>query len=96
MHFHPYFLATIHRPYNTDSSALEGILTAFIQIAKRDYIPVHPRTRAGLDRACTALGVNLSGTNMRLTDPDGYLDMLQLERNASAIFTDSGGVQRES
>jgi UDP-N-acetylglucosamine 2-epimerase len=53
--------------------------------------PVHPRTRATLDRA----GITLA-PNVCAIEPVGYLEMVALERHASAIATDSGGVQKEA
>lgn len=52
--------------------------------------PVHPRTRRRLD--CHG---SLDGA-LTLTEPLGYLDFVALERNASVVITDSGGVQEET
>jgi UDP-GlcNAc3NAcA epimerase len=90
-----YFLATVHRAENTeDFTRLRSILKAFAQLAKVSPViwPVHPRTRkiltchsfSGLVRKCVLL------------DPLSYHDMLCLEKGASAILTDSGGVQKEA
>jgi UDP-GlcNAc3NAcA epimerase len=54
--------------------------------------PLHPRTRARLEAA--GLMGRLSG--IRVTPPLGYLDFLTLARNARAVLTDSGGVQKEA
>jgi len=86
-----YVLATIHRPSNADDLAtLEGILSALDRLSLRVVLPVHPRTRKGID----SIGGDF--TNVQLIEPVGYLDMLLLERGARVIATDSGGIQKEA
>jgi UDP-N-acetylglucosamine 2-epimerase len=87
-----YILATIHRASNTDDpEALRTLLDALGAIDETVIFPVHPRTRAALQRS--NLGV---GANIRLVEPFTYLEMLAAERNARMILTDSGGVQKEA
>jgi UDP-N-acetylglucosamine 2-epimerase len=87
-----YLLATVHRASNTDSpDNLRRIVSAFNAIREPIVFPVHPRTRAVIDR----LGLSFA-PHVLAIEPVGYLDMLALESNARAILTDSGGVQREA
>ena len=88
-----YLLATVHRPYNTDiPENLQNILSAFLEINEPIIFPVHPRTRQCLINS-TFKTQNLK---LRCIPPVGYLDMLILEQNEKAIFTDSGGMQKEA
>lgn len=91
-----YVLATIHRAENTDCPRrLTNVVKALELVAR--FIPVvwplHPRTRTLLQRA--ALFEELS-KKLHLIEPVGYLEMIQLEKFASVIATDSGGVQKEA
>jgi UDP-GlcNAc3NAcA epimerase len=87
-----YYLATIHRPYNTDRlENLTGIWAALADLKLPVVFPMHPRTR----RLLEAAGVATPGT-IRVIDPVGHLGMLRLEKQARAILTDSGGVQKEA
>jgi UDP-N-acetylglucosamine 2-epimerase len=87
-----YFLATVHRPQNTDSpEVLRRLLLAFGDLGDTVVIPMHPRTRQVLVKADLQVP-----PNCLVTEPITYLDMLQLESNARAILTDSGGVQKEA
>lgn len=91
-----YALVTIHRAENTDEPVrLNAICDALMRIAGEieTVIPLHPRTRRaleGIDRLDELAG------HVRLLPPQGYLDMLALERDAALVMTDSGGVQKEA
>jgi UDP-N-acetylglucosamine 2-epimerase (non-hydrolysing) len=88
-----YVLVTLHRPSNVDNlDALRAIITALLQISQQIDIvfPVHPRTRKHL----AELGVDLRRFHLR--EPVPYLEFLSLELNATAVITDSGGIQEET
>lgn len=91
-----YVLATIHRQENTDHpQRLTAIVQALTAIARSLPVvwPLHPRTRGVLQR--TGL-LELLARQVKLIEPLGYLDMVQLEKYAAVIVTDSGGVQKEA
>ena len=87
-----YVLATIHRQENTDDvGRLRSIFDGLGAIDLPVVLPLHPRTRKRLEEFKIAIAPTI-----RLIDPVGYLDMVQLERCAAVIATDSGGVQKEA
>ena len=91
-----YVLATVHRAENTDNLArLTAIVDALEATARtmRVVWPLHPRTRAVLNQAGR---LERLCEKVTLIDPIGYLDMVQLEKYAALIATDSGGVQKEA
>ncbi len=91
-----YLLATCHRPQNTDDEkTLTSIVEAFIESAEKIVFPVHPRTRNFLKKFGLLEKISLT-KNILLVEPVGYLQMIQLEKNAKKILTDSGGVQKEA
>ena len=87
----PFVLATLHRDSNTDQSErLKAILEAFKELSKEITIvlPMHPRTRKK--------AADFHADNVIVTEPVSFLEMIQLEKHAQLILTDSGGVQKES
>ena len=99
----PYAVLTLHRQGLVDDPNLFMRVWRAIQLLAREVaiiFPVHPRTQkrirefaAEFRAADDTCGV---GTGIRLIRPLGYLDFLQLERMASLVLTDSGGVQEEA
>jgi UDP-N-acetylglucosamine 2-epimerase (non-hydrolysing) len=89
-----YGLVTLHRPANVDDDAalartlrmLEGI-AAHVPL----LFPVHPRTRARLDKLPRA-----GGSAVHLVEPLPYLAFTGLMAKARLVLTDSGGVQEET
>ena len=88
----PYDLLTIHRAENIDDrERLASLVAGFAQGPRRVIFPVHPRTAGRLAEFAIALPPCVTAL-----EPVGYREMLALESGARAIFTDSGGVQREA
>lgn len=87
-----YTLATLHRKENTDNpDRLRSILAGLARGEQPTVLPLHPRTRQRM----AEFGIDCE-PGIRLIDPLGYFDMMELERNARVIATDSGGVQKEA
>jgi UDP-N-acetylglucosamine 2-epimerase (non-hydrolysing) len=88
---------TLHRPSNVDEpTALAESLAALVAAAARLPLvwPVHPRTRANIERF--GFAPMLARSPIALLPPQGYLEMLGLLANARVVLTDSGGVQEET
>lgn len=89
-----YVLVTCHRAENTDDPIrLTSIIEGLRRLAQQTTVvlPMHPRTKTKLQSHGLKLAASLC-----TIDPVGYADMLELERNATMVVTDSGGVQKEA
>ena len=87
-----FVLATIHRQENTDDLAnLNSIFAGLETISKEKTVvlPLHPRTKA-------ILKSNNLNFNIKVIDPVGYFDMLELLKNCNLVISDSGGLQKEA
>jgi UDP-N-acetylglucosamine 2-epimerase (non-hydrolysing) len=86
-------IVTLHRPSNVDDPerirVLAGVLSE-IALEREVIFPAHPRTQRRLEDA------GLSMDRVRMLEPVGYLEMLDLVENAFAVVTDSGGLQEET
>lgn len=85
---------TLHRPANVDAAAtLQTIFAALADIAAELPIifPAHPRTQLRLRE----FGIKPS-PRIKIIDPLGYRDFLQLWSNSRMTLTDSGGLQEET
>ncbi len=93
-----YVLMTMHRPANVDVPEHLALIAKLLQelAAQQPVVfPLHPRTRGNLKRE--GLLERLSATEaLRLMEPVGYLEFLNLMMHAGVVVTDSGGVQEET
>lgn len=93
-----YAVLTLHRPSNVDvPEVLSGILDALRRIQQDIPIlfPAHPRTVGRI--AEFGFGDLLAAApNLRVTEPLGYLEFLDLMIHACLVLTDSGGIQEET
>jgi UDP-N-acetylglucosamine 2-epimerase (non-hydrolysing) len=86
-------VVTLHRPSNVDDPSRLGLLIAMlreISTQRPVVFPAHPRTQ----QRVAAEGIDVA--DIRLLDPVGYLEMIDLVANAHAVVTDSGGLQEET
>jgi UDP-N-acetylglucosamine 2-epimerase len=87
-----YFAATVHRAENTDDpDRLRAIVAGFSGVGAPVVFALHPRVRKALAETRVALPENVLPV-----DPVGYVEMLALVRQARAVLTDSGGLQKEA
>jgi UDP-N-acetylglucosamine 2-epimerase (non-hydrolysing) len=88
-----YFVVTLHRPANVDSSEnLKKLVSEIISNVNGLPVvfPIHPRTAKVLE-AC-----GIEATNLFVVEPLGYLEFNYLVENSMAVITDSGGITEET
>jgi UDP-N-acetylglucosamine 2-epimerase (non-hydrolysing) len=75
-----------------DDRILNGILGRLLELNRQVKVvfPVHPRTRLRI----AAFGIDASQLDLR--EPLPYVEFLALKRRATAVVTDSGGIQEET
>lgn len=91
-----YALVTLHRPSNVDDLDWLGSLLSSLERVGHELeviFPVHPRTRQKI----SSLGIGPeSNGHIRFSEPLPYLEFLGLQKHASVVITDSGGIQEET
>ena len=92
-----YILFTMHRAENTaQKDNLVSIISSFEKL-RNHYIvfPIHPRTRKILE-SYNLFDRLIKNTNVKVIDPVGYPEFIDLLLNSDKVVTDSGGVQKEA
>lgn len=90
-----YVLCTIHRAENTDDyHRMKEICYGLSYISQKTNVilPLHPRTKNKIKE----YGLDSVLSNITVTDPLPYHELIALEQSSSLIITDSGGVQKEA
>ncbi len=88
-----YVLVTLHRPANVDDDGVLKVILGYLlelNTQVKVVFPVHPRTRQRI----ADFGIDVS--KLDLWEPLPYVQFLSLERRATAVVTDSGGIQEET
>jgi UDP-N-acetylglucosamine 2-epimerase len=92
MQANAYYLATIHRAENTDShERMQAILSSLDELHLPVIFPLHPRSKKIITDSHYILPRFIC-----FVQPIGYQAMLYMTKNAKAIITDSGGLQKEA
>lgn len=86
-------VATIHRAENTnDPARLAAVVEGLAGSGERVILLAHPRLR---ERARVA-GVDLQTGSIEVRDPLAYPELVATVAAATAVVTDSGGLQKEA
>lgn len=89
----PYYVATIHRPDNTDDPVrLRGIIEALAASPHPVLLVAHPRLRATAHRN----GIQLATGAIRVSAPLPYPKLIATVMQSAGVVTDSGGLQKEA
>ena len=98
-----FILSTIHRNNNTDDpKRLNAIFNALLDVSEtydmKVVLPLHPRTRKLMPKNMSSeLMDRLNNSrHIKVIEPASFFDIIELEKNAKVVVTDSGGVQKES
>lgn len=89
-----YGVVTLHRPSNVDDAQMMARICGALKEIATDLpliFPVHPRTRANMEK----FNIDL-GSNVALVGPQAYMAFLNLWKDAAVVLTDSGGLQEET
>ncbi len=89
-----YYLLTLHRAENTDREEVFEQIVMFVnKVSKGKTVifPMHPRTRKTYGNVAVKFN-----DSVKIVEPQGYYDMIELLRNCLKIMTDSGGMQKEA
>jgi len=86
-----YYVLTLHRQENTIKDRLEKLFSILSQLNHKIIFPIHPRTEKVIQNNKITIP-----SNIYTIESLCYLDMLGLVYNSDLVFTDSGGLQKES
>lgn len=99
-----YCVLTLHRPSNVDKPEnFENIISIIKEIQKKFPIvfPIHPRALKnlnllGLTKNLSESNPEINKENLKVLNPLGYIDFVNLMLNSKFVITDSGGIQEET
>jgi len=91
-------LVTMHRPATVDCpekfrSVMEGL--TYVSQSIPLLFAMHPRTRKNIQQFGLQ-SIFDKNPQIRITEPFGYLEFMNLMSHASVVLTDSGGMQEET
>lgn len=92
-----YFIVSVHREENVDvekniNNLLKSLNAITRKYQKEVIVSTHPRTRKKLEE----MGFINQNPMIKFMKPFGFLDYIQLQKNAFCVISDSGTITEES